>query len=143
MRERASTFKYSTAVADLSAEFGIARLVGPGDKGGKSSGLILDIPEPDQMLDDLLVCLQAAEHHGRGRGHAEFLGGSHDLCPLPPPDLVRTHFFSDPVNEDLGAPAGNRIQAGGFETFKRIQNADSRLLCNEMISRQGKVNGSG
>ena len=53
-----------------AAELGVLRLVAPGDERGEAAGLVLQLAQPEQVLEPLLDGLDVPVHHRRGRAQA-------------------------------------------------------------------------
>ena len=64
MRERAQVVDAGRLPA---AELGVLRLIAPGDERGEAAGLVLQLAQPEQVLEPLLDRLDRAVHHRRRR----------------------------------------------------------------------------
>ena len=114
-RQRAQVVDAGRLVA---AVLGVLRLVAPGDERGEAAGLVLQIAQPHHVLDALLVRLHRPVHHRRRRAQAGTMRLAHDAEPLVGRRLaVAVQQLADAVDEDLGAAAGNAVEAGRDEPF--------------------------
>ena len=75
----------------------IVRLKGPGNKGGKASGLILQITNPLQVLQTLFQALNMTKHHRGGCAQAQFMGLFHNANPLISIALIWSKFLTHAV----------------------------------------------
>ena len=86
----------------------------------KPAGLVLQIADRPQMRYPIFERLDASEHH-RGRARDPLpVGLAHDVQPLARVRLARSHLLAHPIDEDLGAPARQRIQPGGLEAAQNV-----------------------
>ena len=60
----------------------IIGLKGPGNKCGKTTGTILQIPQPLQMFQPFLQGLHMTKHHGCRGTHAKAMRLFHDCYPM-------------------------------------------------------------
>ena len=67
-----------------------------------------------------------AVHHRRRRRHAEPVRLAHDVEPLVGLRLLRRDDRADAVDEDLGAAAGDRVEAGVAEPRQRLRDGQLR-----------------
>ena len=65
-------------------------------------------------------------HHRRRRRDAQPVGVAHDAEPLGRLRLLRRDDVADPVDEDLGAAAGQRIEAGVAQARQRLRDRQLR-----------------
>ena len=65
-----------------------------------------------EVVHALLDGLAAAEHHGGGGAHAQLVRGAVHVDPLLGAALQAADAVADVVVENLGAAAGNGIEAG-------------------------------
>ena len=97
-----------------AAALGVLGLVAPGDERGEAAGLVLQIAQPHHVLDALLVRLHRPVHHRRRRAQAGAVRLAHDVEPFVGRRLaVAVQQLADAIDEDLGAAAGNAVEAGG------------------------------
>ena len=85
MREIASIFRYSTAVASSLTKRPsevFSRWKRPGDEGREAAGVFLNLAHDLEVIHALLDGLAAAEHHGRGGAHAERVSGAMHVDPI-------------------------------------------------------------
>ena len=88
--------------------------------------LVLELADPAQVLDALGERLDVAVHHRRRRRHAEPVRVAHDVQPVGGPRLLGGDHVADAVDEDLGAAAGDRVEARVAETRERGRDAQLR-----------------
>ena len=98
-----------------AAEGGVAGLEAPGDEGGESAGLFLEVADDFEVVDALIEGLAYAKHHGGGGAHAEFVCGAMDGDPVGGAALEAGDPFSYVVVEDLGAAAGDGVESSVAE----------------------------
>ena len=96
-------------------------------KAVKPAGLVLQVADAAQVLDAFGRRVERAEHHRRGRRHAEAVGDAHDLEPRVGGYLVRADRAAHAVDEHLGAAAGQRVEAGGAEAAQRLVDREAAL----------------
>src|SRR5665647_2328543 len=101
-------------------ELRVTGLEGPRDEGGEAAGLVLKVADAAQVLDALRRRVERAEHHRRGRLHAEAVGGAHDAEPGVGGDLVRADGAAHAVDEHFGAAAGQAVETGRLEAAQRL-----------------------
>src|SRR5665647_1263161 len=101
----------------------VAGLEGPRNERREAPGLVLQVADAAQVLDALGRRVDRAEHHRRGGLHAEAVGDAHHVEPRVGGDLVRADGRAHPVDEDLGAAAGQAVEAGGVEAAQRLLDA--------------------
>ena len=90
-----------------AAELGVLRLIAPRDERGEAAGLVLQLAEPEQVLEPLLHGLDRAVHHRRRRAQAGAVRVAHHVEPLVGRRLaVAVQDLADAIDEDLGAAAG-------------------------------------
>ena len=96
-------------------------------------------PDLPHVLDPLLERLDVAVHHRRRRRHAEPMGLTHDVEPLLGLRLLRRDDRPDAVDEDLGAAAGNGVEAGVAEPRQRLGHRQLRAPCDvlDLGGREG------
>ena len=61
----------------------------------------------------------------------------HDVKPIARHDFFRADFFSDFVDENFRAAAGQRVQAGRLKSFERFQNRQARAV-GEVLNLRGR-----
>src|SRR5262249_11211080 len=110
-RERLEVLDGGRLLLHEAAERRILALEGPGDESGEAAGLLLQIPHEFEMIHALLDRLAAAEHHRRGRAHAELVRRPMDVDPLLHGALQPADAMPHRVVEDFGAAARNRIES--------------------------------
>ena len=95
-----------------AAESGVAGLEAPGDEGGESAGLFLEVADDFEVVDALVECFADAEHHGGSGAHAELMRGAMDGYPVGGAAFEAGDAFADVVVEDFGAAAGDGVESG-------------------------------
>src|SRR5689334_17220993 len=111
----------------LRGKRGVVGLVRPRDERAEAVHLVLQLADAAHVLDPLLERLDVAPHH-RGRGaHAEPVGGAHDLQPLVGGRLLRRDDLAHAVDQDLGAAAGERVEAGVAQPSPRLRRRQPGL----------------
>ena len=86
----------------------------------ESACLALQVAECEQVVDAVVPLLYMAEHHGGGGLEAHLMRGAHHLEPLAGVDASRPEGCADVVVEDLGAGAGEGVDAGLFELCEEV-----------------------
>ena len=100
-------------VASRAGELGVIGLIAPGDERGEAAGLVLQLAQPQQVLDALLVGLHRPVHHRRRRAQAGAMRVAHDVEPLVGGRLaVAVQQLAHAIDENLGAAAGNAVEPG-------------------------------
>ena len=110
--EHLEVFDRGGLVPAAAAEGGVLGLEAPGDEGRESAGLFLQAAHDFEVVDALLEGLADAEHHGRGGAHAELVRGAMDADPVFGAALEAGDALAHVVVEDLGAAAGDGVEAG-------------------------------
>ena len=124
MRERAEVVDAGRFGA---GELGVIRLIAPGDERGEAAGLVLQRAQPQQVLEPLFVGLDRAVHHRRGRAQAGAVRVAHDVEPFVGGRLaVAVQQLADAIDEDLGAAAGNAVEAGGDQPIDHRRHRQLR-----------------
>ena len=97
-------------------QLGVVGLIAPGDERGEAAGFVLQRPQPQQVLEAFLVGLDRPVHHRRRRSQARAVRVAHDVEPLVGGRLaVAVQQLAHAVDEDLGAAAGDAVEARGDE----------------------------
>ena len=108
-RERAQVVDAGRLAA---AELGVLRLIAPGDERGEAARLVLQLAQPEQVLEPLLDRLDGAVHHRRRRAQPGAVRVAHHVEPLVGGRLaVAVEQLAHAIDEDLGAAAGNAVEA--------------------------------
>ena len=102
------------------AERRVLALEGPGDERREAAGVFLDLAHDFQMVHALLDRLAAAEHHGGGGAHAQRVRRPMHVDPLLRAALQPADAMAHCVVQNLGAAAGNRIEAGIAQPRDRV-----------------------
>ena len=122
-----------------AGELGVVGLIAPGDERGEAAGLVLQLAQPQQMLEALFVGLDRPVHHRRRRAQAGAMGVAHDVEPFVGRRLaVAVQQPADAVDEDLGAAAGNAVEAGGDQPLDHRRHRQLRQArqVNDLRRRQ-------
>src|SRR5581483_7794013 len=98
----------------------------PGEKRAEAAGLVLQLADPAHVLDALFDRLHVAVHHRRRRRDAETVRLAHDAEPFARLRLLRRDDLAHAVDEDLRAPARNRIEPGVAQARERLGNRQLR-----------------
>ncbi len=95
-----------------AAQLGVLRLVAPRDEGGEPAGLVLELAQPEHVLQALRQRLHRAVHHRRRRAQSRAVGMTHHVEPFVSGRLaVAVQQPAHAIDEDLGAAAGNAVEA--------------------------------
>ncbi len=81
------------------------------DEGLEATGLVLQLAQPDQVIDALLGALDRAEQHGAVRAHAHLVRRAVHRQPALGVDLVVAQLLAGAGREDLRAAAGHAVEA--------------------------------
>ena len=93
----------------------ISRVVGverQRDEGLEAAGLVLELAEPDQVVDPVHRAVDMAVEHGGVRVQAQPVGRAVDVEPALGRRLGPADLLADLGMEDLGTAAGQAAQAG-------------------------------
>ena len=125
----------------LAVELGVLLLERPGDPGREAAGAVLQVADDLHVLDALRVGLPHAEHHRRRRAHAEAVRGLVHVHPLLGRRLgQRPDALAHRVLEDLGAAAGDRLEAGVAQPRDDVAHRPLRHLLEEVdLGRRERV----
>src|SRR6202012_5249760 len=118
MRLMARVLRYSTLVASSQPRPPRAGWPGwklQGMKAVKAPGLSLQVAHDFEVVHALFHGFADAEHHGRGGPHAERVSGAMNADPVFGAALEAGDALADFVVEDLGAAAGDGVEAGVAE----------------------------
>src|SRR5262245_58970942 len=89
------------------------RLKAPRDERGEPAGLVLKIPQPQQMLDPLLQRLNGPIHHRGSRSQTTMMCLAHHVDPLVGRRLaMAVKQLPHAIDENLGPSAWNAVEAG-------------------------------
>src|SRR5665811_271415 len=92
-------------------ELRILRMERQRDEGLEAAGLVLSLPQTDQMVDTLLGGLDVAVEHGRVGPDTTAVRKLVDLEPLLARDLLGAHLVAHAPGQHLGAATGEAPQA--------------------------------
>ena len=123
-----STSRAIASVAEIldagrfaAAELGVLGLIAPGDERGEAAGLVLQLAQPEQVLEPLLHRLDGPVHHRRGRAQPGAMRVAHDVEPFVGRRLaVAVQQLAHAIDEDLGAAAGNAVEARGDQAIDHL-----------------------
>ena len=122
----AKVLRYSTEVASSQPLPPNAVLPGwklQGDECGEAAGLFLQAPDDFEVVDAVLHGFAYAEHHGGGGAHAERVRGAMHADPIFGAAFEPGDAVTNLVVEDLGASAGDGIEAGVAQAQDGIAQA--------------------
>src|SRR6516225_4715685 len=105
-----------------AAESGILRLETPWDKCSKSAGLFLQIVEPLEMIDAMLVIFSDPKHHGRCRTHADLVRRAVNIDPVFGQALQAGDLVAYFVIQNFRSSARNGIEPGVPQSQNRVAN---------------------
>ena len=128
-----------------AAELGVLRLIAPGDERGEAAGLVLQIAQPEQVLEPLLHRLDRAVHHRRRRAQAGAMRVAHDVEPLVGRRLVvAVEDLADAIDEDLGAAARNAVETGRDQPVdhRRAPAAATAARCESLPAATARAAGT-
>ena len=112
-RAMACVLRYSNDPAGgMCGQGRVVRLERPADEGREAAGLVLQLPQPLQVLDALGRRLDVAEHHRAGGPAAQLVPGAVDVQPLVGQHLVLRDRLAHAIDEDLRPAAGQAAHAG-------------------------------
>ena len=114
-------------VASDAGQLGVIGLIAPGDERGEAAGLVLQRAQPQQVLEPLLVGLDRAVHHRRGGAQPGAMRVAHDVEPFVGRRLaVAVQQLAHAIDQDLGAAAGNAVEAGGDQPLEHRRHRQLR-----------------
>ena len=99
-------------------QVGVVGLEGPADEGREAAGLVLQLPQPVQMLDPFRQRLDVAEHHGGRADAAQFVPDAHHVQPVVGQRFAAGDRPADAVDQDLRPAAGDAAQPGGLQPLE-------------------------
>src|SRR5258707_890466 len=121
-----------------SAQSSVVRLETPRDKRRKSASFFLQIVDPLEVVNAVLVGLAHTEHHGGGGAHAELVRRAMDVQPVFCQTLQPRNLEADFVIQNLRATTGDGIEPGIAQAADGVgnaQTADFREV-NDLRSRE-------
>ena len=105
---------------------------GQRDEGLEAAGLVLELAEPDQVVDPVLGLVDVAVEHRRVRVQAELVGRPVDVEPDLGRRLGAADLLADLGVEDLGAAAGQAAQAGVDQLLQDLADREPGDLGEEL-----------
>ena len=118
MRAAASDAQVVDPGRFAAGELGVFRLVAPGDERGEPSGFILQIAEPQQVLQPFFVGLHRAVHHRRRGAKPGSMCVAHHVEPFVGGGLaVAVQQLPHSIHQDLGAAARYAVEARGNQAL--------------------------
>ena len=90
------------------------------DERLEAAGLVLQLAQPDQVVDAVPRLLDVAVEHGRVGAQAELVGLAVDADPVVGVGLVLADLVAHLGMEDLRAAAGQAAQAGVLELGQQV-----------------------
>ena len=112
----------------FTAEFGIAGLECPGDKGAETAGLVLQAADFFHMLNALCHGFAKADNHGGRTLHANAMGAFHHVEPVFRHDFLGADPLTHFIHKDFCTAAGQAVQASFLQAFQCIENRKPCLL---------------
>ena len=97
----------------------------------EAAGLVLQRAQLEQVIDAVFVVFDVAVEHGRVGVQSDLVGESRSVEPLVAVDLVVADDVAHAVGENLGAAAGQRIHACGFQLFQRLADRELRAASTD------------
>ena len=116
-------FDRSGLIPVASAQRRVLWLEAPRDKRSEAAGLFLQLVKPLEVIHPVFDVLAYAEHHGRGRAHAQLVGGAMHVKPVLGQALEPGYLVADFVVENFGAASGDGIQSGIAQTHNSVADA--------------------
>ena len=98
---------------------------GERDEAEEALRLVLQLADPHEVVDALLVGLDRAVEHRDVRPDAVHVAEARDLEPPLAVDLVRADDVADPLREDLGPAAGAGVHPGVLQLEDRLDERPS------------------
>ena len=117
----------------------ISRVVGmerQRDEGLEPAGLVLELAEPDQVVDPMLGAVDVAVEHGGVGVQAEPVGRAVDVEPALGRGLGAADLLADFGMEDLGAAAGQAAEAGVDQLLEHLLRPICARSCRTTRSRR-------
>ena len=96
------------------------------DERLEAAGFVLQLAEPDQVVDAVVRLLDVAVEHRAVRAQAELVGRAVDFEPAAGVGLVLADLVADFGMEDLGPAAGQAAEAGFDHVFEHLADALAR-----------------
>ena len=108
-------------------QLGMVGLIAPRDKGGESTGLILERTKPQQMLHAFLVGLDRAVHHRGCRPQTGAMRVPHHVEPLVGRRFaVAVQQSPHAIDQNLSTTAGDAVEARRYEAVDDLRNRKLR-----------------
>ena len=107
---------------------GVVGLERPADEGGEAAGLVLELPQPVEVLDPLGERLNVAVHHRGGAPAAELMPLTVNFEPVVSHHLAPGDRPPHPIDEDLATTPRQRAQAGPGEPLEHLGQGSLRNL---------------
>ncbi len=104
-----------------------SRLKRPADERREAARLVLQLPQPLQVLDPLGQRFDVAEHHGGRAAAAEFVPDAMHFEPFVGQHFAASDRLADAIDENLGAAAGQAAQAGSPSAARSTVRSGSLL----------------
>ena len=108
------------------------------DERLEAAGLVLQLAQPEQVVDAVLGLLDVAVEHGGVGAQAELVGLAVDAEPGVGVGLVLADLVADLGVEDLRAAAGQAAQAGVLELGQDVARRPAGQPC-EPVPLDGRV----
>src|SRR5581483_9690178 len=105
-----------------SAQGRVRGLESRGDERGETAGLFLQLIEPLQVVDPVLIFFSDAKHHRRGCAHAKLVRCPMNIEPVIGKALQAGNLVANFIVENFCSAARNGIEPGVPEANDRVTN---------------------
>ena len=102
------------------------------DEDLEAAGLVLQLAQPQHVVDAVPRLLDVAVEHRRRRAQALLVREPVDARPVLPVRLVVDDLLADVPVEDLGAAAGQRLQPGVDQLVEDLVGGQAGDLLEEV-----------
>jgi hypothetical protein len=110
-----------------TTELGVLRLIAPRNERREPPGLVLHVTQAEQVLQPFVRRFHRSVHHRRRRPQPGAVCVSHDVEPFVRARLaVAVQDLADAIDEDLGAAAGDAIEAHFNEPIDDLGDGEPR-----------------
>jgi hypothetical protein len=111
---------------------------GKRDEGLEAPGLILELPQLDQVVDPVFWRFDMAVKHGSIGPESQAVGSSHDFQPLLGAGFTATNFLSNPVIQNFSSSSRKRAQPCFLQSKKNILEGKAREVSKVFYLHRGK-----
>ncbi len=98
------------------------------DERLKAAGLVLQLAQPHQVVDAVVIVLDVAVEHRAVRAQAQFMRGAMDVEPLAASALCSQMRLAHFRMKDLRAAAGHAAQAGAGQVLEDLAHGPPREM---------------